>query len=331
MNDPDADLEQFVAILPKLLADHSTAGQPLDHPATLPGLRMALEESDVSNLALETADMSDSLRWLTATVSEIAHTSPSLAFVLASRYTAQRALTAGGAIPSPEIAAGAVTPPKLHSNETTQAPPVVVPLLFEPELLLLIDTANLGAIVAEATEVADAETQPPRTGLADARVRQVLMTESPVATLDSAAATTAINEWTVLMSAVSLGIAESARNAAEKYAADRRQFGSSLVSFPALRAMLAEMQLRVAAVRTLLDQALSADATTAATSQLWATAGRAAVDIALDAIQVHGGYGYIDEYPVAGLLRDAVSMRARGGPRRYAVAAIATDRLGALS
>ncbi len=330
MSGRDTDLEQFVEMLPKLLADHSTPGLPLDHPATLPGLRRALEESDVCNLALETIEMPDSLRWLTATVSEIAHTSPSLAYVLASRYTAQRALAAAdGAPPSPEIAAGAVAALADHDNDTTQAAPVVVPLLFDPALLLLIDTANLYAVVVEAHE--DAKPQPARTGLADARLRHVQRAGSAVATLDAAAVTIASKEWTLLMSAVSLGIAESARNVTEKYAADRRQFGSSLVSFPALRAMLAEMQMRVAAVRTLLDQALSADATTAATWQLWATAGRAAVDIALDAIQVHGGYGYIDEYPVAGLLRDAVSMRARGVPRRSAIAEIATDRLGALS
>ena len=41
-------------------------------------------------------------------------------------------------------------------------------------------------------------------------------------------------------------------------------------------------------------------------------------DVALDAIQVHGGYGYIEEYPVAAMLRDAISLRARSSARRDA-------------
>ena len=110
------------------------------------------------------------------------------------------------------------------------------------------------------------------------------------------------------------------------YAAERRQFGSALLSFAGMRAMLAEMQLRVSSVAALLDQALDTGAT-AGCLELAATAGRAAVDVAIDAIQVYGGYGYIDEYPVASLLRDAVSLRART-PRRSSVARLAAARFG---
>ena len=50
--------------------------------------------------------------------------------------------------------------------------------------------------------------------------------------------------------------------------------------------------------------------------------------ICIDAIQAHGGYGYIDEYPVAGLLRDAISLQARAGGRRLHVARVAERGLG---
>jgi alkylation response protein AidB-like acyl-CoA dehydrogenase len=127
---------------------------------------------------------------------------------------------------------------------------------------------------------------------------------------------------------VSLGLAERARNEAQSYANDRRQFGASLLSFPALRAMLADMHARVGAVQALLDRALDDEVGAPTAFELSATAANTAVEVALDAIQIHGGYGYIDEYPVAGLLRDAVSMRARGCPPRAAFATIADMRLG---
>jgi len=64
---------------------------------------------------------------------------------------------------------------------------------------------------------------------------------------------------------------------------------------------------------------------------LVATSGRTAVAVALDAIQVHGGYGYIEEYPVAAMLRDAISLRARSFARRDAVAALAGSGAGVSS
>ena len=86
---------------------------------------------------------------------------------------------------------------------------------------------------------------------------------------------------------------------------------------------------RYAAQRALLDHALDTPGDPGAHLALAATAGRAAVDIAVDAIQVLGGYGCIEEYPVAGLLRDALSLRARGLPRRSGLAGMADVRLGA--
>ena len=328
MKEPDSDLEQFAAMLPKLLEEHVNHGQPLDSEDTLASLRRALDGSDVSHLARETFGMDDSLRWLTTTVGQVAHASPSLAFVLASRYTAQRALLSTedhGALSS-EAAAGAAAPLPGTDNEAALRRGVPVPQLFDPELMLLLDVTHHHAVVVHRNDV-DTDSAA-RTGLTDARLRDVRLTRSPQITLQAAGITAAIHDWTILTSAVSLGLAERARDAAQSYANDRRQFGASLLSFSALRAMLADMHVQVAAVHALLDRALGDEIGGPTVLELSATAAHTAVEVALDAIQIHGGYGYIDEYPVAGLLRDAVSMRARGYPPRAAIAAIADTRLG---
>jgi Acyl-CoA dehydrogenase, C-terminal domain len=324
----DSDLEQFAAMLPKLLEEQVGHGHPIDTPETLASLRRALDESDVSNLARETVGMADSLHWLTTTVGQIAHTSPSVAFALASRYTAQRALLAadGQGTSSSEAAAGAVAPVLGTDGDAALRRGVPVPHLFDPELMVLLDVTHHRAVVVDRSGV-DTEA-PARTGLMEARLRQVRPTSSPQIILQPAQIAAAIHDWAILTSAVSLGLAERVRNAAQSYANDRRQFGASLLSFPALRAMLANMHVRVAAVHALLDRALDDEVGAPTAFELSATAASTAVEVALDAIQIHGGYGYIDEYPVAGLLRDAVSMRARGCPPRTALATVADMRLG---
>ena len=331
MSDTDNDLDQFVAMLPRLLTEHMTPGASMDSPDQLESLRRALDESDITNLALETLDLPNPLMWLAATVSEVAHSSPSLAFVLASRYVAQRALAAAeGESAAADVGAAVICP---AASDGLSFPDVAIMAdLFEPEQLILADTASGRTLVVHRSDISQAEDeQIATTGLADARLRQIHVDGPARLTLDHVSTAAIVRDWNILMSAVSLGIAVQARRITEAYAADRRQFGSPLTGFTALRSILAEMQLRITGIRALLDRAVSDETTPAASAELWATAGPAAVDIALNAIQLHGGYGYIDEYPVAGLLRDAVSVRARGCDRRSAIAATAAARLGALT
>ena len=88
-----------------------------------------------------------------------------------------------------------------------------------------------------------------------------------------------MDDLTLLTGAAALGVAEAALATSAAYAAERRQFGSALLSFAGMRAMLAEMQLRVSTVAALLDRALDTG-TTEGVLELAATAGRAAVDVA---------------------------------------------------
>ncbi|MFI5957338.1 acyl-CoA dehydrogenase family protein [Cryptosporangium sp. NPDC051539] len=108
--------------------------------------------------------------------------------------------------------------------------------------------------------------------------------------------------------AVAVGIAGAAYDAAAGYASVRRQFGGPLDALPTVRAALDASADQVATNLAALFGAESATGVVAAA--VLRGACEAAVEVATAAVQVHGGYGYLDEYPVARHLRDAISLRA---------------------
>jgi alkylation response protein AidB-like acyl-CoA dehydrogenase len=112
----------------------------------------------------------------------------------------------------------------------------------------------------------------------------------------------------------SLGIARAAYEHAREYAAERSQFGRHLSDFQAIRFKLAEMTTRIAGARALafwaaeaLEEGSDPEAPSpgvlAAMAKL--SASEAAVWTADEAVQIFGGYGYMRDYPVERLLRDA--------------------------
>jgi alkylation response protein AidB-like acyl-CoA dehydrogenase len=112
------------------------------------------------------------------------------------------------------------------------------------------------------------------------------------------------------VAAQAVGIAQGAIDAAVKYAADRRQFGQRVVDFEAIQFMLADMTSQTQAARQLTYAAAArADAKVADvaywTSSAKLIAGDTAMKVTTDAVQVLGGYGYINEYPVERMMRDA--------------------------
>ena len=111
------------------------------------------------------------------------------------------------------------------------------------------------------------------------------------------------------IAAWSLGIAQACLEASLKYARDRRQFGHAIADFQAVQFKIAEMATKVDASRLLTFRAATlADrgrTHTAESSMAKLFASEASVEVALEAIQIHGGYGYIKEYPVERHLRDA--------------------------
>jgi len=111
------------------------------------------------------------------------------------------------------------------------------------------------------------------------------------------------------IAAFSVGIAQASLEASMRYARERRQFGHMIADFQAVQFKIAEMATRTAAARLLTWRAAAlrdrGREHTAESSMAKLFAGEAAVEIALDAIQIHGGYGYTKEYPVERYLRDA--------------------------
>lgn len=107
-----------------------------------------------------------------------------------------------------------------------------------------------------------------------------------------------------------LGIAEGALELAVAYACERKQFGKTIASFQGLQFMLADMATQVQAAKQLVYAAARAvDENHPNKSALSAMAKMFASDTAMrvttDAVQVYGGYGYMKEYPVEKMMRDA--------------------------
>ena len=107
----------------------------------------------------------------------------------------------------------------------------------------------------------------------------------------------------------SVGAAQGALDAARRYLHDRHQFGKPLSSFQALQFKLADMATELVAARQMVRLAASKlDAAHADASTYCAMAKRFATDagfaICNDALQLHGGYGYLAEFPLERLVRD---------------------------
>ena len=112
------------------------------------------------------------------------------------------------------------------------------------------------------------------------------------------------------VAAQAVGIAQGALDHAVSYARERHQFGKPISSFQGIQFMLADMATQVEAARALTFQAArTVDAGAKSASKDSAMAKLFASDVAMkvtvDAVQVFGGYGYMKEYPVEKMMRDA--------------------------
>ncbi|MFD6250056.1 acyl-CoA dehydrogenase family protein [Streptomyces roseolus] len=124
-----------------------------------------------------------------------------------------------------------------------------------------------------------------------------------------AVAMSALAKGRMSVAAGCVGIAQAALDAAVRYAGEREQFGKPIASYQLVQELLSDISVDVDAARLLTWRVADLVdrgedfATAASKAKLYAS--EAAVRCAGNALQVFGGYGYIDEYPVGKLLRDA--------------------------
>jgi butyryl-CoA dehydrogenase len=107
-----------------------------------------------------------------------------------------------------------------------------------------------------------------------------------------------------------VGVAQGAYEAAVKYAKERKQFGSPIISFQAVQHLLADMATQIEAARALvysvaryIDSGAKDVSKESAMAKVFAT--DVAMKVTVDAVQVMGGAGYMREYPVEKMMRDA--------------------------
>jgi hypothetical protein len=116
----------------------------------------------------------------------------------------------------------------------------------------------------------------------------------------------------ISIASLSVGIAQGAYEAALSYSKQRRQFGKPIAEFQAIRHKLADMATEIEASRLLTHRAAwladQRQPVTKASSMAKLYASETAVRVANEALQVHGGYGFIKDYPVEKFYRDAKLM-----------------------
>jgi len=122
------------------------------------------------------------------------------------------------------------------------------------------------------------------------------------------AAFSVLTKGRIAIASQAVGVAQAALDDAVAYANDREQFGQPIIEHQAVAGMLADMQTRVRAARLLARDAARTndgdfDPTSASMAKYFA--GETAVDVANDAVQVHGGYGFTKDFDVERYYRDA--------------------------
>src|SRR5579864_9644035 len=134
------------------------------------------------------------------------------------------------------------------------------------------------------------------------------------------------------VAAQALGIAQGALDYAVGYARERKQFGKAIAEFQGIQFMVADMEAQTAAARAmvywasqLIDDGSPEVSHAAAIAKL--LAGDAAMKVTTDAVQILGGYGYVNEYPVERMMRDAKITQIYEGTNQIQRVVIARDLL----
>jgi short/branched chain acyl-CoA dehydrogenase len=113
----------------------------------------------------------------------------------------------------------------------------------------------------------------------------------------------------IAIAAMGVGLAQGALDEALSYAKERRAFGQPISKFQSIQAKIADLSAQLEATRMLTYRAAiekdRGESFTLTAAQAKLLSGRLAVRATEEAVQIHGGYGYIEEYPVCRFYRDA--------------------------
>jgi alkylation response protein AidB-like acyl-CoA dehydrogenase len=134
------------------------------------------------------------------------------------------------------------------------------------------------------------------------------------------------------VAAMALGIVERCLELSVQYARERVQFGRPIGEFQLIQDKLARMEVARMNLQNLVFRTIECSAkgkrlTLSETSAMKLYAARAAVEVAMEAVQVHGGNGYMAEYQVEQLARDAKVLQIYAGTDEIQISAIARDLL----
>ena len=141
------------------------------------------------------------------------------------------------------------------------------------------------------------------------------------------------DETRTMVAAQGVGIAKGAAEQALAYAQEREQFGRPISEFQAIQHKLADMYTTTEAARLLTYKSAwsvenADDQLTALASMAKEYSSRVAVDVANEAVQIHGGAGYVDDFPVSRFYRDAKITQIYEGTTEIQKNIIARELLG---
>jgi alkylation response protein AidB-like acyl-CoA dehydrogenase len=265
-------------------------------------------------------------------VFELARVSPSIAMALVHAHTAASALLAAAepadsAADSQVLIAGFCRPGELTrpgeeqspehfaANYPPESPPPTarLDLGLGPDHVLVMDQATAHTYLIPAAAIPPGPPQR-RSGLPGLGTRVARFDPGAVARLAWAgddhqrALAAAVRWWAAGTAMCALGAADAAVERAASYAGTRIQFGTRLTAIPTIARSLEQARRSVSAATSEVLGHCAGSGTWPAGLARRGT--NVAVRVCLDMIGVFGGYGYLTEYTVESLLRDAVSLRA---------------------
>lgn len=144
-----------------------------------------------------------------------------------------------------------------------------------------------------------------------------------------------LSETRILIGALSLGLADGATEVAGRYARERSQFGKAIASFQAIQFMLADMVIGIETARSLVYRAARMQDQGHPLIRQYASMAKCyasdmAMRVTTDAVQMMGGYGYMKDYPVERMMRDAKVLQIFEGTNQIQRMIIARDYLANL-